>query len=336
MIYCNNGNLTKGKSKMNSLSQPLNFTVPLGEEAHQLAQQFRQHQRSPQKAKQVYLNTLAVYAVKFYLQCMEIETNWEASDSYNPVRQTLMNVADLEIPNVGTLECRPVLPSSPTVEIPSEVWEDRMGYVAVQLDQSLRKATILGFVDQVAAEEVPLSQLHSLEGLLKKLSQSQSVQPVNSLVKERVNLGQWLHNIIDTGWETVEALFAPPQAQLATNFRNPLRIKATTSETSPQGVKRGKLIDWEQESSPVALFVGLTPTDSPELDISVEVCPTGSQDFLPHELTLLVLDEKGEAVMQAQSRGTKRIQLEFSGVPGEQFGIKVALGDMSVTEAFVI
>lgn len=321
---------------MNHQSQPLNFTVPLGEEAHQLAQQFRRHQGSPQKAKQVYLNTLAVYAVKFYLQCMEIETNWEASDSYNPVRQTLMNVADLEIPNVGTLECRPVLPSSPTVEIPSEVWEDRMGYVAVQLDQSLREATILGFVDKVATEEVSLNQLHSLEGLLKKLSQSQSVQPVNSPVKEQVNLGQWLHNIIDTGWETMEALFAPPQTGLAFNFRKSSQAKTRTPESASEGVKRGKRIDLERGGEQVVLVVELIPTAASEFDISVKLYPTeGKTELLPG-LQLIVLDETGKAVMQTEAARSKTIEFQFTGESGEHFGVKVAMDEFSITEEFLI
>ncbi|HEY9743441.1 MAG TPA: DUF1822 family protein, partial [Coleofasciculaceae cyanobacterium] len=60
------------------------------------------------------------------------------------------------------------------------------------------------------------------------------------------------------------------------------------------------------------------------------------QTYLPHDLQLMVLDEKGEAVMQAQARSTKNIQLKFSGEPGETFGVKVALGDVTVTEAFLI
>jgi len=36
------------------------FTMPLTLKAHQIANQFRQQQPNRQKAKQVYLNTLAV------------------------------------------------------------------------------------------------------------------------------------------------------------------------------------------------------------------------------------------------------------------------------------
>jgi hypothetical protein len=321
---------------MKSLPDALTVTIPLGGEAHRLAQQFRLHQHSVAKAKQVYLNTLAVYAVEFYLKCMEIETNWKASDSYSPVMQTLMDVADLEVPNHGKLECRPVLPFSQVVEIPTEVWEDRIGYLAVQLDQSLREATILGFVETVATEELPISQLHSLKDLLANLSQPIQQQPVQS-EKKLLQLSQWLQNVVDTGWETVEALFNPPQTELAFNFRNQFRVKASTPENPSEGIKRGKRLNLEQDGEQVALFVGLTPTTSLELDILVEVYPTGNQIYLPPELQLMVLSAEGEAVMQAQARNSnKHIQIEFSGEPGEQFSVKVALGNASFTQAFLI
>jgi hypothetical protein len=54
-----------------------NFTVSVLRPAHQLAEKFCQHQSNLQKAEQVYLNTLAVYAVNYHLQCLGFETDWE-------------------------------------------------------------------------------------------------------------------------------------------------------------------------------------------------------------------------------------------------------------------
>jgi hypothetical protein len=51
----------------------------------------------------------------------------------------------------------------------------------------------------------------------------------------------------------------------------------------------------------------------------------------------MVLDEDGEAVIDAHARSdNKNIQLEFGGEPGDRFSVKVALGDVSVTENFVV
>ena len=69
---------------MSHTTEPLLFTVPLSFEAHSIAQHFQRQQSPTQKAKQVYLNTLAVYAVDFYLRCLGFELNPEQSDSRNP------------------------------------------------------------------------------------------------------------------------------------------------------------------------------------------------------------------------------------------------------------
>jgi len=180
---------------MNASISPLTVTIPLGLTAHAKAEEFRQHHYHSDKAKQVYLNTLAVYAVEVYLKYREFETDWEHSDSYDPIMQGLMNVADLLVSNYGKLECRYVLPTAAVVEIPEEVWTERIGYVAVQLDSSLREAKLLGFVDSVTTKELPLNQLRSLEELPEYISQFHRLQPQPTLV----NLRKWKKNNINTG-----------------------------------------------------------------------------------------------------------------------------------------
>ena len=150
--------------------EPLTFTVLLSLSAHLKAKEFSYHQSNLQKAQQVYHNTLAVYAVNYYLHCLEFETNLEASDSYNPIMRTLMDVADLEVKNYGKLECRPVLVDSQVCHFPVEVWSERIGYVAVQLNESLSRATLLGFFKRARTEELPLSKLQPLEDLTSYLS----------------------------------------------------------------------------------------------------------------------------------------------------------------------
>lgn len=189
------------------------FAVSLTLEAHERAKDLARQQPTRYKAKQVYLNTLAVYAGRCYLQCCGLETGWEDCDSSNPIRQLLMDVADLEVKNLGgRLEFRPVLPDSEFVHIPSDVWDDRMGYVAVQLDQSLRQATLLGFTKTVSQEEVPLSELHSLEDLLDELHVN--VQVDDQADAQPINLSAWLYKelkegkkLVEQGWQSLEELY---------------------------------------------------------------------------------------------------------------------------------
>lgn len=310
------------------LSENIKFTVPLGAESHRLAQQFcRQHDRK--KAKQVYLNTLAVSAVKFYLRCMGIETNWSASCSCNPVLQTLMDVADLEIPNLGKLECRPVLPEAHVVHIPPEVWSDRIGFVAVQLDDSLQQATLLGFTKNVPESgELPVSQLRSLTDFLEHLRQIRQPEQI----KIGVNLSQWFQNLFENGWHSIEALLATNQENLAFNFRS-------ASGLNEASVKRAKLIDLglQLANQSVALLVAIAP-EADRIAILVQLHPTAGETCLPPNIKLILLSEFGVAMQEVRSRsGDDYIQLKrFRGDPGECFNIQVAFGDISVTEAFTI
>lgn len=313
-------------------SESLKFTVPVSRELHSLAERFRLHHRNPEKAKQVYLNTLAVSAVNFYLRCMGVETNWSASSSCNPVMQTLLDVADLEVIGLGKVECRPVLSDENLVHIPPEVWSDRIGYVVVQFDQALREATLLGFSKTALSGEIPINQLRSLEEFIFQLDE------IPEKVKQPIHLSQWLMNVVDVGWQTVESLLNSQQSELAFRFRSAEKTLAQKEAESTINIEKGRLLDLGQqsESKPIALVVGLIPVSEQEINIIVKVFPAGDQKYLPEELELMVLDDLGTCVMQATARSTKSIQLNFSSELGERFSIKVALGDVNFTEVFIV
>ena len=303
-------------------------------EYHRLAQQFcRQHDRT--KAKQIEINTLAVSTVKFYLRCMEIETNWEASLSYSPVFQSLMDVADLEIPFKGKLECRAILPQTNILTIPPEVRCDaeggsqcdhRIGYVAVQLDSKLVEATLLGFTKTVPESgELPLKQLRSLEDLLEHLHQIRQLQPT----KMQVNLSRWFEHIFTDNWQTVEALLATRE-NLAFSLRS-------TSRLGEASVQRTKLIDLglQLANQSVALLVAIAP-DVAKVTILVQLHPTNA-DYLPPDINLILLSD-GLTLQSVQSRTEDNyIQLKrFRVNRGECFNIKIAFGNVRVTESFTI
>ena len=119
--------------------------VPLGIEAHKQAKKLASVQATVSTGKRVYLNSLAVYAVNSYLTWVKVTTDLTASDSLNPALASLFNVADLLIPNVGRLECRPVLPEQKFIALPPEAIEDRIGFIGVQFRESLDFAELLGF-----------------------------------------------------------------------------------------------------------------------------------------------------------------------------------------------
>jgi hypothetical protein len=328
----------------NSTSQTNNFSLslPITQRARRKAQEFAAGQPTPQKAEQVSLNTLAVCVVNDYLQMMGIPTDLTASDSSNPVVRLCADVADLEVTGVGRLECRPIRADQQTCYMPPEVWSDRIGYVVVQLDEPLMSATILGFAPTAALEQLPINQLQPLENLLAHLSQlMQPVAAPNSVADTItvVNLSQWLQNVFETGWQTVEALLGSAEANLAFSFRKADSSRENDSNHPEAGVRRAKLIDLGIQLAGhfVTLIVELRPESTQKSGILVQVHPTSSQNYLPPLLQLIVLDESGAIFLQAQARGADNyIQLQFNGKPGERFSVKVALGDVSITENFVI
>lgn len=316
--------------------------LPITLEARSKAQEFASKQPTPQKAEQVRLNTLAVYAVNDYLQLMGISTDLEVGDSWNPITRLCSNVADLEVVEVGRLECRPLRVHEQSCHIPPEVWSDRIGYVVVQINESTLEATVLGFTQTADREEFPLKRLHPVEELIDHLHQHMQEAAATTSSRPsrtKINLNQWLSNIFDTGWQTVESLLNPPGFELAFRFRNADGAVLTNSESSSIGIQRAKLIDLGMRllDQPVALVVELVPESEQKTNILLQLHPASNQRYLPPMLQLTVLDEQGVVFLEAQARNADNyIQLQLSGVPGEQFSVKVALGDDSIMEDFVI
>jgi len=304
------------------------FTVSLALTAHRQAEQLRQQHSDPHKAKQVYLNALALYAVEFYLECLGFQARSTLSHDH-----WLMDSATLHIQNCGALECRPVLPHETHLRIPAEVWSDRIGYVAVQLSESLREAAILGYVPTATAESVSLTELQPLDALLTHLQRIQ--QPDSA----PVNLGAWLQNVADASWRAIGEFFDPilNPAQPAVAFRGDRPPSPTPGEPTRPLVQRGKALTLQMESTPIplVLLLGLAPLSSQEVDIWVQL-ETPEQTPLPPMLELLVLDDTGAEVMYAQARSTEAMQLQFTAAAGEQFGVQIRLDDQTLTETFVV
>jgi hypothetical protein len=313
---------------MRHLSDSSTFTVPLSTSAHARAERFGRQQSNPKKVKQVYLNTLAVSAVNFYLRCMGFETNWEASHSCNPVMYSLIDIADLEVKNRGKLECIPVLSSNQVVQIPPEVWSNRIGYVAVQLDSSLQRATLLGFTETVPESgELAITQLRSLEDLLEHLRPSKQPEPL----RIQVNLSQWFKNLFEADWQPLEALFGAQN--LAFSFRSDSQFNEAT-------IKRAKLLNLGVQlgSQSVAMLVAITPEVEQKVSILAQVHPVNGEAVLPPNLKLGLLSVSGEILQEVQSRSQDNyIQLKrFRGLPGESFNIRIVFGNVTITETFVI
>ncbi|NEP01006.1 MAG: DUF1822 family protein [Symploca sp. SIO2E9] len=298
---------------MTNLTEGLKFSVPLTKEAYQVAEKFSREQHEPDKAEQIYLNTLAVYAVNFYLQCMEVESDLTGSDSWNLALRSLMDVSDLVVKGWGKLECRPVLPNAQICHVPPESRQERVGYVVVEINQSINQAKLLGFAKTAPEGVLEISQLDSLEQLINQLPEP-----------DVVNLLDWFKETVDEGWQSVRELVSP---QLRPAFRN----------TNVKQQERAKLIDLglELAGDAVVLIITLQEIDQETVSVRAQVYPTGEAMTLPPNLKLSVLTETGEVFKNVTARSDDEfIQYQFEAQRGDDFGIQVSLGEASLTERF--
>ncbi|MDB9315419.1 DUF1822 family protein [Spirulina sp. CS-785/01] len=298
------------------------LTLPITRNFHQKAQRLAQKQTESRKLRQVYLNTLAVEVVRVYLESLDIPVHQTKSDSLEVIDQTLADVATLVLKDDRRLECRPVLPEAEHCYIPPEVWDNRIGYCAVQFNRDLTEAKLLGFTEKVKQEWIPLAFFSPFEHCLDIVGQTSPM----------VQLQNWFNQQMEQGWQTLEHLFIPQPSELAMSFRSVSSV-ATPEATK---VQRGKWLNLTQGEEKVALCVGLQPSEEEDMEIWVQVLPQQTQTYLPEKLQLHLLDDQGQRVMQAEARHSEGLEFQFTGNSGERFTVQVHLGDFSVTEHFEI
>ncbi|HAA29308.1 MAG TPA: hypothetical protein DCE56_18420 [Cyanobacteria bacterium UBA8553] len=336
--------------------QEKSIPMPITQEAQQIAIDFASEQPTPQKALQVYLNTLAVCTVNNYLRIMDIPTDLTAGDSWNPSVRLATDVADLLLVDLGLLECRPVqktkldieetqtsknylpwqfLGSKPTSEaksapscyIPPGIQDDRIGYVVVEIDAEQQEATLLGFSATAVADELPISQLQPINDLLKYL-ENQKPLPVLP-----VNLSQWWRDVFEVGWQSVEGF-------LDTQIANYAQSQMAFRRSSINSITRAKLLNFGKPKFgvTVALVVTLTQQEAANFGISLQVFPQVGETYLPVGLKLAVLDESGTSFFETSSGNSDRLlqTRQFGGQSGEQFRTLISLDEHSITEDFVI
>ncbi len=322
---------------MSDIATFFTFSGPVSTVARIQAERWSKQQITPEKSQQVLLNTLSVYFVDFYLRCMGFATDLEASDSYNPLQQTLMDTADLSINNLGKLECRPVQKDEDFVYIPPEVQSNRIGYVAVEIDKYFQSAKLLGFVKEISIDNLPINQLKPLEELIEYLEylESTELEKTISPEKKQVSLTRWFENIFNEDWQAIESIFFARPVWQCRSAEDDL------SESSSNSVERAKIVDFgiqtNKESVGIIVNVSRDQNNSNDLNIVVSLHPGNGKEYLPPLLHVMILDEEGNAVMEAKAKNdNKKIELEFSASRGDFFSVKIVLGDFSAVENFTI
>ena len=321
---------------MSIAQTPFFIPIQLGKEAHDCARKFAKEQATPEKYKRVYLNTLAVCAVSSYLQWMEIKTAPTQGDCWQSTIRRFQDVADLVLPNLGRLECRPVLPGETVISLPPAAREDRIGYVAVEFEEEWDRVKLLGFAPLLDAENPPgtiaIADLQPLEDWVEEWEALEAKAAIASFKsfkqqQKQIALSQWLEGIFDKIWQTLPEVLGEPRTQQLLGARS----------AAAQGVVRAAPIEWTGQSpaDSLALVVAVKPKADLERDIFLQVHPTESKT-LPANLTLAALED-GKVVAQNQSAKDREwVQLKVNGKQGEQFAVNLQLGEASATWNFVI
>jgi hypothetical protein len=311
---------------MSDVPQKPGFPMMLTSKDHSISQQLHAHYRGRDKRKRVYLNALAARAVERYLSYFDIKVDLRNSPYCDLITQSLYDTAALYIPESGQLECLPVLPDESSVLVPETDQNDHIGYIVVQLDHALETANLLGFLPSSALGFVGLDQLYPLEDLFDVLI----TQPTHC-----AHLSQWLQNLMESGWHSLEELLAYPTPQFA--FRGSLS-RAMTDAPISKDVIRGKRVSLlsDESTDPLLLLVGLHAETTTVFDVWVKLCPSDGNKNLPHELELRLLDDDDFMLMQAHSRATEALGLKFKGSLGDRFSIHIVSSGAEQVEYFEI
>ncbi len=324
------------------------------------------------QAQQVRQNTLAVWVVNEYLSLMAVPTDLTKGDSWSSLAKLGVDTADL-VTDVGRLECRSIVGpvdleqdnwQQQSCYVPPDAWDDRCGYVFVQLDEANQMAEILGFLPVVEQEVVALDQLQVFEDLFDHLyalrtAESPAETPASSNVLQTAIttaqqvmqgttvLGRWLQDQIEEGWQALDSLTGLTPAYA---FRN----RQATIEPSQQSsqitiVRRGKEIsfgNWDQASEVCqvtlvmgvkSLLAGEGTADEASSAIELGLYPVLPQVQLPKGLKVQIVDRDGTVFLPAETIDTEELlEFEFGGVSGEEFAVVLEWKGFVMRETFVI
>ncbi|BAZ13732.1 hypothetical protein NIES4071_55720 [Calothrix sp. NIES-4071] len=197
-------------------TEKLTISISISSKDRKIAKEFAKEQANSEKANQVYINTLAVLAVNHYFEMLDIPTNLQASHSWNPLGRIGADVADLNLPGKGRIECRPIRKGEQFCYFPLEVWKDRIGFLVIEFNETYSEGRILGFVPKVFNTTVAINHLQSLDSLLTALH-SRTV----------VRLSEWLHDNFTPAWLSLEEV-------LCNQSNRPVLMFCNINNTKPQ------------------------------------------------------------------------------------------------------
>ena len=305
---------------------------------------------------QIYLNTLALFALEKWLKESMPEQSISTSDRY--IENTgRLNIGEFKVCAIATDNLLDEL-----VELPRNVVESpeliTHFYAIVEVLEEQEEVIFRGCLNynqlsdyrdrtnrsprspQDNFYQLPLSLfdtepnhllfccrfLEPTSISLPVTSQTTTAVPEEYIQKSTTKLSQWLQNVFDETWQTIDSLINS-EANLEYALRN-----------VNEEVKRAKLIDLGMQLGErnVALLVKIKEEPSGKLAVLIQLHPDGKTRHLPPNLKLILLSKAGQVLQQVESRTYDNyIQLKpIKGEKGKRFQIQVSLESFSITESF--
>lgn len=303
--------------------------MPLTEKNLQVAQRVASQSQVAAVQTKLYLNSLALQAATIYFQGLELPMSPKLADSDQAGWSLMTGSFDLHLTGLGSLECCAVLPGVTHAAISPESWENRIGYLIVEIDEHDRAAKILGFVKSANDRlEVPLSEIESLDSLLDYL---EALEQNNSLASR---LSQWLQAAelaAMKGWQLIEESLAPRNPQLA--------VRSLPITSNQLRFKRSLIIS--QDPAALDLVLALRPMSDRKVGVTISLRSQLPNQAFPEDLAVtMITDDNDQAPINltpnATSKTTNGDLIAFSGSPGDRFSVLITTGDYTYSESFEI
>ncbi|MEO0986674.1 MAG: DUF1822 family protein [Cyanobacteria bacterium J06639_14] len=166
------------------------------------------------------------------------------------------------------------------------------------------------------------------EGLVQELAGAQILGVRTRATSNAVQLQNWLQGYFDAIWQ-------PPNFA----FARTLSATDTTAEQALSPISRAKVIQLGTQADvlTVQLVIKLTPQANGGVNIAVQIYPVQEVTYLPAGLQLTVIEPTSELYefVEVQDQANWA-QLEIAFEPGETFQVQLQLGEVVVTEDFIV
>jgi hypothetical protein len=299
--------------------------------------------QEPVAAFRTYIKTMkvteAIFDIALQLEqelSEEFPTN--LSPSPYPARGGESFLPSLEGKEVGGLDLpsTPLSTNSPIVHLSQwfqNTFETGWHTVEELLNAQAAKPAF-NFRKAPDSKETPSSNFLEIAALIDQLHPNQNELHLRQAIKKLGEIGTGNSEAINVLTKLLST--TQDEETLWTAVESLWRIDSDNPAT---GIRRVKPIDLGRQPTgdTVALTVALIQKRDLNVGILLRLSPIGDKIYLPPDLKLILLDKSGKSVFEVTARRADAyIQLKLTGQPGEQFGVRVALGDTNTTENFMI